>query len=181
MSNAKLKITRNMMGWFVTDLKQSAYNLVINIVAASFIVPRPLRYLLYKMSGFHLKTASILPGSFFHGPNIKIGRRTFINQKCYFENHLASIEIGEQCSIAMEVMFCTATHRISKDGGRAGEAYGLPIRIGNRCWIGTRAVLLPGVTIGEGCVIAAGAVVSRDCSPNGLYAGIPARRIKDLD
>lgn len=44
-----------------------------------------------------------------------------------------------------------------------------------------RAMLLPGVTVGKGCVVAAGAVVAADCAPNGLYGGVPARRIKDLD
>lgn len=55
-----------------------------------------------------------------------------------------------------------------------------PITVGDGCWIGARAVILPGVTIGDGCVIAAGAVVSKDCAPNGMYAGVPARRIREL-
>lgn len=49
------------------------------------------------------------------------------------------------------------------------------------CWLGGNVTVLPGVTIGRGCVIAAGAVVTKSCDPNGLYAGVPARRIRDLD
>lgn len=180
MYKVKLKTTRHMLGWMAVDLRQMAYNLFVNGISSSFIVPRPLRYLLYKAAGFHIQTASVLHGSFFHTSNIKIGRRTFINHKCYFEN-LAPIEIGDHCSIAMEVMFCTATHHINSEGGRAGDAYGLPIHIKDRCWIGTRSVILPGVTVGEGCVIAAGSVVTRNCEPNGLYAGVPARRVRNLD
>ena len=180
MDKAKMKTTRHMLGWIVVDVKQMAYDLFVNRIASSFLVPRPLRYLLYRTAGFHIQTASVLYGSFFHTSNIKIGRRTFINHKCYFENNMAPIEIGDHCSIAMEVMFCTATHHINNEGGRAGEAYGLPINIKNRCWIGTRAVILPGVTVGEGCVIAAGSVVNKNCEPNGVYAGVPARRIRDL-
>ncbi|WP_249354641.1 DapH/DapD/GlmU-related protein [Rhodococcus sp. USK13] len=53
--------------------------------------------------------------------------------------------------------------------------------VGDGCWIGAGAIILPGVTVGEGCVVGAGAVVTRDCSPNGLYVGSPARRVRDLD
>ncbi|WP_081357668.1 acyltransferase [Neomoorella thermoacetica] len=80
----------------------------------------------------------------------------------------------------MEVMICTSTHVIGEKNKRAGESKNLPVIIGDGCWIGTRAVILPGVKIGEGCIIAAGAVVTKDCESNGLYAGVPAKRIKNL-
>jgi acetyltransferase-like isoleucine patch superfamily enzyme len=48
-------------------------------------------------------------------------------------------------------------------------------------WIGANAIILCGVTVGEGCIIASGSVVTKDCYPNGMYAGVPAKRIKDLD
>ena len=63
---------------------------------------------------------------------------------------------------------------------RAGALFLAPLVVSSGCWIGARAVLLPGLTIGEGCVVGAGAVVTKDCLPIGLYAGIPARRIRDL-
>ncbi|WJH37282.1 hypothetical protein N6H14_05985 [Paenibacillus sp. CC-CFT747] len=63
---------------------------------------------------------------------------------------------------------------------RAGAPIGLPIVIGDGVWIGTRATVLPGVRIGDGSVIAAGAVVTKDCAPHGIYAGTPARRVKEL-
>ncbi|WP_372495087.1 acyltransferase [Nocardioides pinisoli] len=50
----------------------------------------------------------------------------------------------------------------------------------NGAWIGAAVTVLPGVTIGPGCVVAAGSVVTADCQANGLYAGVPARRIRDL-
>jgi maltose O-acetyltransferase len=52
------------------------------------------------------------------------------------------------------------------------------VRIGDRCWIGARATILPGVSIGDGTVVAAGAVVTKDCEPDALYAGVPARRLR---
>jgi maltose O-acetyltransferase len=47
-------------------------------------------------------------------------------------------------------------------------------------WMGARVTVLPGVTVGDGCVIAAGAVVTKDCEPGGVYAGLPARRIRSV-
>ena len=64
---------------------------------------------------------------------------------------------------------------------RCGDISFLPVSIGDGVWIGAGATVLAGVSIGDGCVIAAGAVVATDCEPNGLYGGIPARRIRDLD
>jgi maltose O-acetyltransferase len=52
------------------------------------------------------------------------------------------------------------------------------VRIGDRCWIGARATILPGVSIGDGTVVAAGAVVTKDCEPGAVYGGVPARRLR---
>ena len=57
---------------------------------------------------------------------------------------------------------------------RAGQPTVAPIVVGDGCWIGTRATLLPGVTVAPGCIVAAGAVLTRDTRPNGLYGGVPA-------
>ncbi|MCR4913326.1 MAG: acyltransferase [Lactobacillus sp.] len=56
----------------------------------------------------------------------------------------------------------------------------MPVKIDDGCWIGANVTILPGVHIGKGCVIGAGAVVNKDCEPNGVYVGVPAKRIKDL-
>ncbi|WP_431307070.1 acyltransferase [Candidatus Protofrankia datiscae] len=55
-----------------------------------------------------------------------------------------------------------------------------PVAIGNDCWLGSRVIVMSGVTIGHHCVIATGSLVNRDCKPYGLYAGSPARRVHDL-
>jgi maltose O-acetyltransferase len=156
------------------------WNLLVNIIAGSSIVKLKLRCTLYRLAGLNINTDDIRPGVFFFGPKITIGKRTMINHRCYFENR-ENIEIGENCRIAMEVMFCTSTHRIGDSTLRGGEYNGKSIKIGNGCWIGTRAIILPGVAIGDGCVVAAGAIVTKDCVPNGLYAGVPAKCVKALD
>jgi len=152
---------------------------VINTIAASSLIPFELRFLIYRFYGIKTKTKRISPGCFFGGHNVNIELGTFINYRCFFDNS-GAIEIGENCSIGMEVMFCTSSHEIGKSEKRAGKELGLPIKLGQGCWIGTRVIILPGVTIGDGCIIAAGSVVTHGCDSNGLYAGIPAKLVKKL-
>jgi maltose O-acetyltransferase len=163
-------------------LPRILWDFYVNVIGASKLTPEILRYFVYKSAGIRTQSYRVLPNSFFtyfKGKKIKIGKDTFINYGCFFDNS-AAIEIGDNCSIAFETMFCTSTHEIGNIKQRAGTAKGYPIKIGNGCWIGARVTVLPGVTIGEGSVIAAGSVVTKDCEPYGLYAGVPAKRIKDL-
>lgn len=157
-----------------------ARDLLINTVAASALVPKTIRSLLYKLYGMKVHTTSIYPGSFFGSNKIKIGAGTFINYRCFFDSS-AEIAIGKHCSIAMQVTFCTSTHEIGDENIRAGRVVKSPIAVQDGCWIGARTMILAGVTIGKGCIIAPGSVVTKDCAPNGLYGGVPARRIKDLN
>lgn len=165
----------------VTDiLKRIVHDTFVNGIASSFIVPAPLRYMIYKIFGLSTETARIRSGCFFNGNNISIGKGTFINYKCYFDATIG-IKIGNRCAFGMEVLLCTATHEIGNSIQRAGKTILLPIIIEDGCWIGARVNILPGVKIGQGCVIAAGSVVTKDCEPNCLYAGVPARKIRNLN
>jgi acetyltransferase-like isoleucine patch superfamily enzyme len=86
------------------------------------------------------------------------------------------IEIGENCQIAYDtVIMDTDEHPIS--GGNGPQA----VLIGNNVWIGTRAIVLKGVTIGDGAVIGAGAIVTRDVPARTVAVGQPARVIRELD
>jgi len=78
-------------------------------------------------------------------------------------------------------MFCTASHFIGDPARRAGKLNSQVIVIGDGAWIGARSVILPGVSIGRGSVIAAGAVVNQNCDSDWLYAGIPAIKKKYLN
>lgn len=112
-----------------------------------------------------------------HGPDTSIGMYSRINHGCSVD---AYVTIGINTGLAPRVIISTSTHDIGDHQGRAGTYKIQPVTIGNGVWIGTGAIILPGVTVGDGAVIAAGAVVNKDCEPDGLYAGVPARRIKDL-
>lgn len=80
------------------------------------------------------------------------------------------------------VLIFTGTHDIGPASCRAVHpAKFAPVVIGNGCWLGAGVIVHAGLTIGAGCVIASGAVVTADCEPNGLYAGVPAVRKRELD
>lgn len=153
--------------------------LLVNNLA--FKLPQRFRFRIFSYYGINCNARIISPGTIFIDgiASISIGRNTFINYNCIFSRG-ETITIGENCDIGFEAMFCTSTHQLGNSTRRAGTTECKPIVVGNGCWIGARATILPNVTIGDACIIAAGAVVTKDCAPNGLYAGVPARRIKEL-
>jgi len=143
--------------------------------------PRPLRSRAFRALGHDVHRSALINPNVFIGARtgLHIGQKTFVNYGCFFDL-AADTNIGEHCDIGYQVMFVTATHGIGTEGRRAGAHDAQPIQVGDGVWIGARATILPGVTIGRGCVIAAGAVVTKDCAPNGLYGGVPATRLRDL-
>jgi maltose O-acetyltransferase len=161
----------------VTELRRG---LLVNTIATSHATPTALRCRLLRWSGIKLsRSAQIRPGFYFGAPNVAIGEGTFINVGCFFDES-SQITIGRGCDIGMEVLLCTSSHDIGVAARRAGRQTSGPITIGDGCWLGARTTVLPGVTIAAGCVIAAGAIVTADTSPNTLYAGVPARAIRQL-
>lgn len=158
------------------------WDFIVNIVASSKLVPNILRFVMYKLVGISTSSRNINPDCFFtyfRGRKVKIGKDSFINYRCFFDS-TSTINIGDNCFVGFDVMFCTSSHELGGTKRRAGNGTGVPIRIEDGCWIGARATILSGVTIGKGCIIAAGSIVNKDCEPNGLYAGVPAKRVKDL-
>jgi len=153
---------------------------VILQFAGSWFLTRSVRWAILRACGLKVETRAICARTTFTGPDVAIGRGSFVNSDCFFDA-MAPITLGEGVAVGMDVLFATSTHEIGPATRRAGRLTAAPIRVEDGVWIGARAVLLPGVTVGSGCVIAAGAVVAADCEPNGLYGGVPARRIRDLD
>ena len=93
----------------------------------------------------------------------------------------ANITIGDNVFIGPYCGFYTASHPLDYQRRNQGFEKALPIKVGNNCWFGANVSVMPGVTIGNGCVIAAGAVVTHDIPENSLVAGIPAKVIKTID
>jgi maltose O-acetyltransferase len=92
----------------------------------------------------------------------------------------AAVRIGHRVQLGHDVVLLTIDHQIGPPEDRCGERRAAPIVIGDGVWIASRVTVLPGVSIGHGAVVAAGAVVSRDVPPNTLVAGVPARFVRHL-
>lgn len=106
---------------------------------------------------------------------IRVGDRVFVNSGAVVFSVL-EVTLGDDVALANEAYLMDSdSHGI--EGRPVKEA---PVRIGNGSWIGARAMVLPGVTIGSRCVVAAGAIVSRDVPDDTLVAGNPARVVREL-
>lgn len=155
------------------------WQFLANNLVGFLLVPIRLRALAYMFLGIKTNSKNFEPNIWFYSNKISIGEGTYINRNCCFYNE-ANIEIGKNCFFGPEVLVLTISHNTGRDIQRAGSFYSSPIIIKDGVWIGARTTILPGVTIKQGCIVAARSVVTKNCEPNGLYAGIPARRIKEL-
>ncbi|MFZ1397677.1 MAG: acyltransferase [Candidatus Promineifilaceae bacterium] len=145
-----------------------------------------LRTAVLSKIGFHIGPGTLFWGMpRFTGPknlysNLTIGQECWFNQGCLFD--LGSpITIGDNVALGHEVLLMTGTHHLTGPTRRAGPYTSKPILIEDGAWLGSRATILPGVTVGAGAVVAAGAVVSKDVPPHTLVGGVPARPIRQLD
>lgn len=109
--------------------------------------------------------------------NISIGNGSGIGRNAYlFAN--AEIIIGDNVMIAPEVIIHTSNHIMKREVPMIEQGSNhIPVKIGNDVWIATRVVILSGVNIADGCVIAAGAVLTKNTEPYCIYAGVPAVKI----
>jgi acetyltransferase-like isoleucine patch superfamily enzyme len=112
--------------------------------------------------------------------NLTIGRGCFINHGCVFDA-AGPIVIGDEVNLGQGVLITSGSHVIGAPDRRAGQMTPEPVYIGDGAWLSSRSVILPGVTVGDGAIVAAGAVVTRSVEPNTLVGGVPARLIRHLD
>lgn len=161
-----------------------------NLVLRAFIRMMPLtrfyrlKARLLRLSGFNIASDARIVSSvkFIGVDNVIIGADSFIGHDSLFigSNHTI-IEIGAYCDISTRVTFVTGTHEIDNLGLRvAGKGYGESIFIGDGVWVGINATILPGVSIGNNSIIAAGSVVTKDIPARVLAGGVPAKIIRSL-
>ncbi|MBR1609202.1 MAG: acyltransferase [Kiritimatiellae bacterium] len=125
------------------------------------------------------------------------GRNVIVKNRCYFgdgsrlsvgnDSQLGQnsrlqgrIDIGNDCVMGPDVVIMATSHGYDRSDipVRLQGGWEKPVRIGNDVWIGTRAVILPGCEIGDHCIVAAGAVVTKSFPPFSIVAGVPARVVK---
>jgi acetyltransferase-like isoleucine patch superfamily enzyme len=111
------------------------------------------------------------------GKNIRIGKNVFINHACTFLD-MGGITIEDDVLIGPKVNLITENHPLDRNDRKSLICK--PIVIKRNAWIGAAATILPGVTIGENSVVAAGAVVTADVPANTIVGGIPAKFIKNI-
>ena len=111
------------------------------------------------------------------GKNIHLGKNVFINAGCKFQDQ-GGIYIGDNVLIGHNVVLATLNH--DENPKKRGNLIPKKISIDDDVWIGSNATILPGVTIGQGAIIAAGAVVTKNVKENTIVAGVPAKYIRDI-
>jgi maltose O-acetyltransferase len=143
-----------------------------------------IRRFVYRFWGIKIgKGSTIHMGAIFYNPrNIKIGEDTIIGENCVLDGRDKLI-FGNHVDLASEVMIYNGEHDINDE--KFGPMYA-PVVIEDYVFIGPRAIILPGVTIKKGAVVAAGAVVTKDVAENMVVAGVPAkpiyeRKVKNLN
>jgi len=146
-----------------------------------------LRAKLYRTVGFDVHESASIWGNveltsgmpdFYH--KLKIGRYSVVSTGVTI-NLDERVCIGDRVTIGPHVLIYSGTHRGGPQHQRCHpDVAGKPVHIGDGCWVRVGAIILPGVTIGEGSVIAAGAVVGHDVPPNSYVEGNPARVVKEL-
>ncbi|QKS29784.1 MAG: acyltransferase [Candidatus Accumulibacter similis] len=115
---------------------------------------------------------------FGSGTHVKLGHGSQLGHGCRIDH---DVEIGDDVMMGPDVVVMSNSHEVSRldlPMIAQGAAPCRPVRIGNDVWIGTRAIILPGVHIDDGAIIAAGSVVTRSVPQYAVVAGVPARVVK---
>lgn len=155
---------------------------VMNGMLASELVPASIRTRLMRAAGFPIsKSTTIWAGANIRSRKIVTGEQVFINVGFYHDGY-DLLTIGSRVKVGPFLRVVTAAHSVGPSTQRGSiEVSGKPVRIGNGCWIGAGVTLLPGVEVADGCIVATGAVLHESTEPDGLYAGNPAQRVRDLE
>lgn len=154
---------------------------LLNSVAASPLFSTRARIHLLRLFGVDVRdNVGVFPHvKFVSGHYVTLHDGVFVNMDVLFDAG-TRVELGTNVFVGPRVQFLTSSHNVGGPSRRALQGTVEPISVGEGSWIGAGAIVLAGVTIGPGCVVGAGAVVTTDCKPNGLYAGVPAHRRRDL-
>lgn len=155
---------------FFTALRFYIYNHCIGRIPSFWL----RRLYLNRVLGYSIHTSAYVHQScFFTGKHITIGANSVVNRRCTLDGR-TGIVIGENVSLSPECYLVSLSHDINSTtfSGKGGE-----IIIENRCWLGLRSIVLNGVTMKEGSVLAAGGVLSKNTEAFTVNGGVPAKPI----
>jgi maltose O-acetyltransferase len=154
---------------------------VFGYLAGHVLTPARLRVRLLRRAGVTVEGfLEIFSGLRVTGEGqISVGDGCFINHDCLIDA-AADVTLGRNVALANRVALVTSDHDLTDPRARAGARILRPIVIGEGAWLGAGVMVLGGVTVGAGAVIGAGAIVTKDVPPNTLWAGVPARQLREL-
>jgi acetyltransferase-like isoleucine patch superfamily enzyme len=134
-----------------------------------------IRQALFRLAGIQIGRGSAIHmgARFFLPDGISIGDDTIVGYRAFLDGR-KKLKIGSHVDIASEVMIYNSEHNLESDKFEASDG---PVTINDYVFIGPRAIILPGVTIGKGAVVAAGAVVTKDVPEFTIVGGVPAKEI----
>ena len=140
-----------------------------------FVPSHTYRKFVYYLSGINLGKGSVIHmwANFFNPKGIEIGKDSIIGDHCFLDGR-DILKIGDHVDIASQVLIYNSEHDINDENFKATTS---PVTIEDYVFIGPRAIILPGVKIGKGAIVAAGAVVTKDVEPFKVVGGIPAKEI----
>lgn len=149
------------------------------LLNTAYRTPDEVRKLLSELFGYKVPASLRVFPPFYtdYGKNIKVGEGVFINACCHFQDH-GGVTIDDDCQIGHNVVFATLNHELAPERRKITRP--APIVLGKNVWVGSNATVLPGVTIGDNAVIAAGAVVTKDVAHDTIVGGVPAKVIKRI-
>jgi len=162
----------------VQEVVSRTINLISELNSSSTDIDQ-IRKRLSVVMGTEIDESTIVFAPFFtnFGRFIKIGKDVFVNHACTFLD-MGGITLEDNVLIGPKVNLITENHPMEPENRKSLVCR--PIVVKRNAWVGAAATILPGVTIGENAVVAAGAVVTRDVPANTIVAGVPAKPIKSL-
>jgi len=163
----------------ITEMRKKATRLLRRL-NSSKVTAEEIKSIITKLFGKFTTPPVVVPPFYCdYGSNIHLGKNVYFNFNCVVLD-VCNVKIGDDVLIGPNVQIYSATHPLEWETREMGLENGKPITIGNNVWIGGSAVICPGVTIGDKCVIGAGSVVTKDIPAGMLAAGNPARVIKKI-
>lgn len=163
---------------FAKNLFQDAIRVTMEL-NNKYHTPEEIREIMSELTGKKIDGTFRMFPPFYtdFGKNITIGKNVFINSGCHFQDQ-GGIEIGDGCLIGHNVVLATINHDLYPENKRINHY--APIKLGKSVWVGSNSTILPGVTVGDWAVVAAGAVVTRDVPPLTIVGGVPAKVIRTI-
>jgi len=141
-----------------------------------------LKSYLLNFCGIKIGRNTKIVGPLFIGSqvNFVVGDNCWIGKNLHIEGN-GTVIIKDNCDLAPDIMFITGSHEIGNKFRRAGKGIEYKIIVDKGCWIGARSTIVGNITVNEGSVVAASALVNKNVEKNTIVAGIPIKEIRELD